>query len=451
MTIAMVVTTVNAHMVMATPVPYGSPNNSPLAADGSDFPCKTTSNAGATVNQIAIGASQLLDFTGSAVHGGGSCQISLTKDMPAKKTSTWQVIHSIEGGCPAKNVGGNLADGQNDGSVYSFTIPNGIAPGGYTLAWTWFNKIGNREMYMNCASVQVTGGSKKRAAQHPRDFNANDTFAIPELSERDTSFPNMFVANIPTTNCETADSTDLQFPNPGSSVEKDGSGQLTPPKGPQCSAGPAAAGGAGGGSASSGGSSGASSAGSGAGSGAAASSPAASDASGPSSAGSAGAGSSPAAGAAPSGAAAAVVSAAAAPPASAASSPAAGAAPSGTAAAVVSAAAAPSASAASAPYANASSGGAASAAAAAPSGGASTAASPPGGAAPATGSGNGVCTQAGASVCSPDGKQIGTCTSDLTVTFQPVADGTKCSGGMMVMAGSKMVKGRSANALRWAF
>ena len=411
--IAVTGTAVNGHMIMKTPKPYGSPNNSPLAADGSDFPCKISTNAGAPANPMAIGAPQTLSFTGSAVHGGGSCQISLTKDMPATKSSTWMVIHSIEGGCPAKGVTGNLPaassapeDGApatgGDSDTYSFTIPTGIAPGGYTLAWTWFNKIGNREMYMNCASVTVTGGSKKRDLQHPRDFtqSLNETFGIPELSERDTSFPNMFVANVPSTNCVTADSQDLQFPNPGSSVEKDGSGSLSPPTGPQCSAGPAAAGGAGG-----------SASGSGAGAGAGAGSGSGTQAL-----------ASPAAGGAP------------------ASSPAA-AAPSAPASAV-SAASIPAAPVASAPYANSSgaaapaapSGGAASPSAAAPAAAPSAPAGGAAPAAPAASAASGVCTSAGASVCSPDGKQIGTCTADMTVTFMPVADGTKCSGGMMVMA-----------------
>ena len=147
------------------------------------------------------------------------------------------VIHSIEGGCPAKGVAGNLgADNsasQPDPDTYSFAIPMGIAPGAYTLAWTWFNKVGNREMYMNCASIKVTGGSNKR------DTYLNETeFAIPELDGRDTlSFPAMFVANIPTSDCLTADSKDVQFPDPGTSVEKDGvASDLSAPTGPKCGA-----------------------------------------------------------------------------------------------------------------------------------------------------------------------------------------------------------------------
>jgi len=137
-------TVANGHMILAHPVPYGSPDSSPLAGDGSNFPCKSTSNAGATVNDMAIGAPIELSFNGSAVHGGGSCQVSLTKDTPATKNSKWQVIHSIEGGCPAKGVGGNLPEPKgpptstSDPDKYSFTIPQGISPGAYTLAWTWY-------------------------------------------------------------------------------------------------------------------------------------------------------------------------------------------------------------------------------------------------------------------------------------------------------------------------
>ncbi|SLM41467.1 hypothetical protein LPUS_12505 [Lasallia pustulata] len=219
---------VNAHMIMKTPTPYGKStlNNSPLDAQGSDFPCKqrgdSTYDAQGASNIMPIGASQTLSFTGSAVHGGGSCQISLTTDKAPSKSTQWQVIHSIEGGCPA-NVAGNLPEDPNgDGaSTFQFSIPQGIAPGDYTLAWTWFNKIGNREMYMNCAPVTVTSGSGKREADAE----------TPGFTKRDTSFPPMFVANIGN-GCSTKESVDVQFPNPGDSVQYAGEpGSLGPPVG----------------------------------------------------------------------------------------------------------------------------------------------------------------------------------------------------------------------------
>ncbi|KAM0802871.1 hypothetical protein BDR22DRAFT_819534 [Usnea florida] len=393
--VALLATSTNAHMIMGSPPPYGSPDNSPLEADGSNFPCKATSNAGATVTSMTIGEPQPLWFIGSAVHGGGSCQISLTTDMPATKSSSWMVIHSIEGGCPAKNTAGNDAAGQSGGSNYTYSIPQGISPGSYTLAWTWFNKIGNREMYMNCASIKVSGGSAKRA------LSLNETLGMPELSERATSFPGMFKANIPTTDCETVDSQDVLFPDPGTSVEKDGSGTLTAPTGPKCNV-PAG----GGAVSSSGSSSGSNSTASGSNS----TVPAAGSA--PSGSGSSSYGSS-----SPSSPAMAASGA----PAAAAPSVAPSVAPAAASGASGAPAAAPAApSMAASPVAAA----APSSPAAAPSSAPSAMGNSSSSSATSSTSSTGTCSTAGQSICSPDGTQIGMCTSGLTVTWIPVASGT---------------------------
>ncbi len=130
------------------------------------------------------------------------------------------VIHSIEGGCPARNTPGNLPEGASpdttaDPDTYKYTIPAGVAPGAYTLAWTWFNKVGNREMYMNCASIKVTGGSGKR--DMPR-YDYEEYFSSKISKRAAASFPSLFVANIGT-GCTTAKGGDVQFPEPGQSVE----------------------------------------------------------------------------------------------------------------------------------------------------------------------------------------------------------------------------------------
>ncbi|PLB51949.1 hypothetical protein P170DRAFT_422879 [Aspergillus steynii IBT 23096] len=200
-------TAVQGHMLMNTPAPYGadSLNNSPLEADGSDFPCKQRDGvyaAASSENILNIGEANPLKFTGSATHGGGSCQVSLTKDLEPTKDSKWMVIKSIEGGCPV-NAEGNLPENP-DGSgstEFKYTIPDGIEPGKYTLAWTWFNRIGNREMYMNCAPVTVKGGSSAKRSP----------------VKRDASFPDLFVANV--NGCTTPEGKDIRFPNPGEEVE----------------------------------------------------------------------------------------------------------------------------------------------------------------------------------------------------------------------------------------
>ncbi|KAG6993747.1 hypothetical protein G7Y79_00051g086670 [Physcia stellaris] len=223
------------HMLMKTPTPYGASSltNGPLDASGSDYPCKQRAGVyekGSASNEMAVGAPQTLSFTGSAVHGGGSCQVSITKDLQPTKDSDFRVILSIEGGCPA-SVAGNLPPDEHGSgaSQFQYSIPKDVAPGEYTLAWTWFNKIGNREMYMNCAPITVTGSKKRDVDNSTTAYELEDNMFKRDLS----SLPEMFKANIQSVagDCHTADSTDLQFPDPGQVVQKKGTGPLAPPTG----------------------------------------------------------------------------------------------------------------------------------------------------------------------------------------------------------------------------
>ncbi|MCJ1441002.1 MAG: hypothetical protein MMC23_001488 [Stictis urceolatum] len=217
----------SGHMTMKTPQPFTFPDSgtakSPLDPQGADFPCKMGSGGKYTAQgaptKMAIGEEQTLSFEGTAVHGGGSCQISLTKDKAPTKDSKWMVIHSIEGGCPARNQAGNLPEGgPSDQDTYKFKIPSGIAPGDYVFAWTWLNRIGNREFYMNCAPITVTAGASKRSPVLRREaYNLT----------RRADFPDMFLANLgPVSNqcstqeAETAAAQAIAFPNPGASVEQ---------------------------------------------------------------------------------------------------------------------------------------------------------------------------------------------------------------------------------------
>ncbi len=147
----MLASSVSAHMVITSPVPFGqsSLTNSPLINDGSDFPCKQRSGVYdiTKMNQMPVGVPQSLAFKGGATHGGGSCQVSVTLDKEPTQNSQWKVIHSIVGGCPSNTTGNLSEDADGTGaSVFEFSIPKGMPNGQYSLAWTWFNKIGNREM-----------------------------------------------------------------------------------------------------------------------------------------------------------------------------------------------------------------------------------------------------------------------------------------------------------------
>ena len=258
---------------------------------------------------------------------------------------------------------------------------------------------------MNCANVAITGGSGSSSSGNAstpgkRTVYSSETedFGHPELAVRASSFPPMFIANIPTTDCETVDSENVLFPDPGASIEsaavnpQASSNLPVAPTGPKCGSSGAAAPAA----------TGASAAGSGAASPAV--SPAASAASPDSQSPAA---SAPAAAVTP---APSVAASAAAPDSQSAASPAVVASPAAT-----SAAAAP---------------------AAAPASGSSAS--------------TGTCTQPGQSICSPDGLQIGTCTASNTVTWIPVAAGTKCVGGYMVAAKLKRSPKFAENYVRRA-
>ncbi|CAG9952107.1 unnamed protein product [Clonostachys rosea f. rosea IK726] len=213
---------VEGHMKMNVPIPYGRSTleNSPLALDGADFPCKQRPGVYAVEdasNVYALGSTNPLNFTGTAVHGGGSCQISMTYDVEPNKNSVWKVLTSIEGGCPARDQTGNMGSNANaaDPFQYEFTIPSNIPAGKGTIAWTWFNKVGQREMYMNCGPLTLTGGGGSRA-----NFD---------------NLPDMFKANIGN-DCHVPDNKDVVFPDPGKEVTRlnGATNAFHAPTGPGC-------------------------------------------------------------------------------------------------------------------------------------------------------------------------------------------------------------------------
>lgn len=234
--LAVMASLASGHILMRTPIPMGAPNSSPLAKDGSNFPCKNDGlnwDDKSAPNVMVVGEQQKLDFYGGATHGGGSCQISITKDLSPTKNSKWMVIHSIEGGCPSDAPGNLNGDARSTAAPgFPYTIPDhpDIPPNNdYVLAWTWNNKIGQREFYMNCAYVQLKPAVKKR-------------YEPTTPAKRDNSpLPDLFVANLAGINsCVVDEGTDVQYPNPGQSLAFGNKGNspvnLQPPTG-NCGAG----------------------------------------------------------------------------------------------------------------------------------------------------------------------------------------------------------------------
>jgi len=252
--------TIFAHMQMSNPSPLRDPHANrpnepkdynilnPLNADGSNFACKgyqwntpwtpvATYEAGGTYNMSVIGG---------ATHGGGSCQLSFSCDGGVN----FKVVKSIIGGCPLQ-------------SQYAFTVPTELGKLGRTtclFAWTWyveqfgvkwsdmvlimsrFNKVGNREMYMNCAGKQHvlprqhkvkflintvvnivprstrTTSSKSSHSQH---LAVRDTAKVNAVAQAAlASYPDLFVANLASINtCVAPETHDVVFGDPGRAVQ----------------------------------------------------------------------------------------------------------------------------------------------------------------------------------------------------------------------------------------
>lgn len=194
----------NAHMDLAFPSVFTAPavTNGPISY--SNFPCQSTAATyGGPTNTMSLGSDQPLKFLGQSVHGGGSCQISITYDENPDRDSTWKVIKSFEGGCPARNTAGNLGADTSatapDPFTYNFTVPDNIPSGRGTLAWTWLNKVGNREFYMQCAGIELAGTSGDQS-----NYDA---------------LPDMFVANLGSSDTCVVETGDFIYPDPGSVVE----------------------------------------------------------------------------------------------------------------------------------------------------------------------------------------------------------------------------------------
>ncbi|KAF4873399.1 Nitrogen assimilation transcription factor nirA [Colletotrichum siamense] len=177
----------------------------PLSSSGFDYPCKGhlsvlgTSEAD-PVDTWNAGEDHTITLSGHTTHNGGSCQVSMSVDG----SNTFKVLRSIIGGCPA-----------GDGYQISFTLPDDTPSTDQAiLAWSWFNNLGNREMYMNCAVIRIgNGGSGNNFGSQPDIFRAN-------------------VGN----GCRTVDNADVMIPNPGTNVELVSSNAV-PPTG-DCESGP---------------------------------------------------------------------------------------------------------------------------------------------------------------------------------------------------------------------
>jgi len=147
---------VTAHVCLADPPPRRSSHLPGANYENIDYsmtsPIGTESHAaqpfckgyaaGTVGATYAAGSTINVAFQVGAAHGGGVCQYALSYDdgktFAVIKTDTQCLIGS---------------------SSASVSIPADAPPSDHVVfGWTWLNNLGNREYYMNCADIAVTGG-----------------------------------------------------------------------------------------------------------------------------------------------------------------------------------------------------------------------------------------------------------------------------------------------------
>ncbi|KAJ9083365.1 hypothetical protein DSO57_1035406 [Entomophthora muscae] len=140
-----------AHMEMAEPAPRRSKHlkgvtdvdysmTSPLGG-GYSYPCRGFPS-GPISKKYSAGQAINVAIEGGATHNGGHCQFALSFNG-----KDFVTIHTVFGTCPQPE------------RSFSVQIPPNFPSGKAVFAWVWNNRSGNRELYMNCADIEITGGS----------------------------------------------------------------------------------------------------------------------------------------------------------------------------------------------------------------------------------------------------------------------------------------------------
>ncbi|KAJ2381234.1 hypothetical protein GGI23_007630, partial [Coemansia sp. RSA 2559] len=122
---------------------------SPIPSNG--VLCKSNTPYPTPSATWTAGQSVTVTFQGSAIHGGGHCQWSISYD----NGKTFVVLYEVLTTCFIGNTGGSA-----NGYPYTIKLPADLPSSDKAVfAWSWVNAVGNREFYMNCADVKITGSS----------------------------------------------------------------------------------------------------------------------------------------------------------------------------------------------------------------------------------------------------------------------------------------------------
>ncbi|KAJ2774128.1 hypothetical protein IWQ57_000967, partial [Coemansia nantahalensis] len=134
--------------------------NSPISKADDPNPkplCKHTTPWPTPAAKWTAGQSVTVTFVPQGIaHSGGHCEFSVSYDGG----KTFVVIHQELQYC---FFGQKPAGGSNAGKIdsYTFDLPKDLPSSDKAIfAWSWVNASGNREFYMNCADISISGTSK---------------------------------------------------------------------------------------------------------------------------------------------------------------------------------------------------------------------------------------------------------------------------------------------------
>ncbi|KAJ2444659.1 hypothetical protein GGI03_007799, partial [Coemansia sp. RSA 2337] len=139
---------------------YDSNANAPIGTHGGIAQplCKYKTPWPTAAATWTAGQSVTVKFNPSGVsHSGGHCEFSISYDSG----KTFAVIHRELQYC---FVGKQPSGTTNTVSVnsYTFNLPSDLPSSDKAIfAWSWVNASGNREFYMNCADIAITGSTSK--------------------------------------------------------------------------------------------------------------------------------------------------------------------------------------------------------------------------------------------------------------------------------------------------
>lgn len=150
-TVAALISSISCHLIMDSPKQWkvkvidnpdaklGEGPQNPLLESGANYPCQGAAPE-APVATYAPGSMQPLKLLGSAVHGGGSGQMSITYETTPTKATKFRVMTSWMGGHPL-DVPGNLPPNAaldlttQPGGNIQFKVPAGLPAGKAVVAW----------------------------------------------------------------------------------------------------------------------------------------------------------------------------------------------------------------------------------------------------------------------------------------------------------------------------